>query len=71
VARDGDGIEENLRRGLLIDFEYAASLVTPQNTSPGRRTVSAKFLIFFLQFLFSAREQFLLWPLNFLWEEKT
>lgn len=57
------------RRGLLIDLEYAASLVTAQSTAPGRRTVSAKFSLINLQFLviFSAREQYLLWPLNFLW----
>jgi serine/threonine protein kinase len=66
--QDGDDKHEGYRCGLLIDLEYAASLVTAQTTSPGRRTVSAKLTHIILQFLFSAREQFLLWPLNFSWK---
>lgn len=47
-----DGKEDNHRRGLLIDLEYAASLGTPQSTSPGRRTVSAKLSHYFTILIF-------------------
>ena len=60
-----DNKEEDCHHGLLIDFEYAALLATPQSTSPGQRTVSVNFLVIILKFLFFTREQLLLWQLNF------
>ena len=42
-----DDKEEDCHHGLLIDFEYAALLVTLQSTSPGQHTVSANFLSLF------------------------
>jgi hypothetical protein len=43
--KDGDGKEEN-RRGLLIDLEYAATIVTAQGMASGRRTVSTLFPLY-------------------------
>ena len=45
--QDMDNKEEDCHHGLLIDFKYAASLATPQSTSPGQCTVSANFLLLF------------------------
>ena len=45
--QDTDNKEEDCHCGLLIDFEYAALLATPQSTSPGQCTVSVNFLSLF------------------------
>ena len=48
TAGDSD---DNHRRGLLIDLEYAASMVTAQAMAPGRRTVSTLFLSYHFSIL--------------------